>query len=299
MEIPLFPLLLFIPASSVILYCLEYEKKDLTLILLLIIVSFFILRFDKHPLLFSMLFLFIPFLLKERISYTQLFFFSMTGSILLAKYLFSIFAEGVFYLLPTAIFTLILMCLLSIVSIFEDDLRRFLLISNVIQTLFILLDMLVAEMGGEEKLMTIQAFNYTLAGTVFFSSLGIASFDNRAKRISSLQGSYYLDKLNGISTVIASLSLAGVPGLNMFVSEWLLFKTSFHISPVISIFGIFLALLLFIMYFKIINITLTGKVRPHLKRKKISSYFNFFLSIFCLLLGLIPRIQFYILEGLM
>jgi len=96
--------------------------------------------------------------------------------------------------------------------------------------------------------------------------------------------------------VIAAISLAGLPGLNIFVSEWLLFKASFLISPVITLFGIFVALLLFIMYFKIINVISVGNFGQSNRPMRYMAYVNGILAVVCLIFGLLPQIQFFILE---
>jgi len=189
------------------------------------------------------------------------------------------------------------MCILAIMGIFENDLKKYLIYSNAIQLIFVLVDLGIAKLGQKiTTLGTIQIFNYTFAGLLLFLTLGILSKDNKLKKISTLQGSYYRDKFNGMFAVIAALSLAGVPGLNLFVSEWFLFKAAFIINPIITIFGIFVALLLFIMYFKIVNVLLVGGVEAKKLSKKPLTYLNAILAIICLIFGLLPQIQLYILD---
>jgi multicomponent Na+:H+ antiporter subunit D len=182
-------------------------------------------------------------------------------------------------------------------GIFENDLKKYLIYSNLIQLIFVLLDLGVAKLSQKiTTLGTIQIFNYTFAGLLLFLTLGILSKDNKLKKISTLQGSYYRDRGNGIFAVIAALSLAGLPGLNLFVSEWFLFTASFIINSIITIFGIFLALLLFIMYFKIVNVLLVGSVEVREPRLRSLTYLNAILAIICLIFGLLPQIQLYILD---
>ena len=189
------------------------------------------------------------------------------------------------------------MCFLAINGIFEDDLEKYLIYSNLIQTLFVLLDLSVARATGRiMRLGTIQIFNYTFAGSLLFLTLGVLSKDNKRKNISKLTGSIHRNKLTSICAVIAAVSLAGVPGLNMFVSEWLLFRKSFIINPVITIFGIFLALLLFVMYFKIVYVCMVGKSKVREHSPKVLSGICVGLGIICLILGLLPNIQFFILD---
>jgi multicomponent Na+:H+ antiporter subunit D len=221
----------------------------------------------------------------------------MFGSILLAYFLLKIFLTHEFaFLLPVAILSILLMSVSAIMGIFEDDLKKYLIYSNVIQLTFILLDLTIAKLSGKlSTLGTIQIFNYTFAGLLFFLTLGILSEDNKKKKISSLQGSYYKDKLNGAFAVIASLSLAGVPGLNIFVSEWFLFKASFLINPIITVLCIFLTLLLFIMYFKVANVLLIGSFEGKKIPMRYITFVNASLAAVCLTFGLLPQVQLFIL----
>ena len=193
--------------------------------------------------------------------------------------------------------TLILMCILAIMGIFENDLKKYLIYSNAVQLIFVLLDLGVAKLSQKiSTLGTIQIFNYTIAGILFFITVGILSRNNEKKTVSGLQGSYYLDNPNSIFAIIAAMSLAGIPGLNIFVSEWFLFKASFIINPVITILGIFIALLLFVMYFKIVNVLLVGEGKITERPKRMLTFLNGVFAVACLLFGLLPQLQLLILD---
>lgn len=248
--------------------------------------------------LVSIPFLILTIILYNRMSYTQLVCFSMFGSILMAYFLLKVFlVYEIAFLLPIAILSVLVMCIMAVTAIFEDNLKKYLIYSNIIQLMFVLLDLTIAKMTQKiSTLGAIQIFNYTFAGLLFFLTLGVLSRDNQRKNISSLQGTYYEDKLNGLFSVIAAISLAGLPGLNIFVSEWFLFKASFLINPVITLFGIFIALLLFIMYFKIINVISVGNFNSSNVSLKHITYVNFILAVICLIFGLLPQVQLYILN---
>jgi len=222
----------------------------------------------------------------------------MFGSILMAYFLLQVFLTfEIEFLLQIAILSILAMCIMAVMAIFEDNLKKYLVYSNFIQLMFVLLDLTIAKLGQKiTTLGTIQIFNYTFAGLLFFLTLGVLSKDNKRQYISSLQGTFYEDKLNGLFAVIASISLAGLPGLNIFVSEWFLFKASFLINPAIALFGIFIALLLSIMYFKIINVISVGNFDSSKISLKHITYVNGLLAIICLILGLLPQVQVYILN---
>lgn len=296
-----FMILLLIPFISLSIYSIHYEKKDFIFLLIIMILLVVFMKINWYYSLLSIPFLILTIILYNKMSYTQLISFSMFGSILMAYFLLKVFLTyEISFLLPIVILTILSMCIISVIAIFEDNLKKYLVYSNIIQLIFVLLDLTIAKMGQKiSTLGTIQIFNYTFAGLLFFLTLGVLSRDNQRKSISSLQGTFYEDKLNGLFSVIAAISLAGLPGLNIFVSEWFMFKASFLINPVITLLGIFLALLLFIMYFKIINVISVGNFDSSIVSMKNITYVNAILVIICLIFGLLPQIQIYILNGVL
>lgn len=293
-----FTILLFITFFSLIVYSFYYKKRDIFFLLILMFLFLFAVRLNWQFSLFSIPLLLFSIVFYDKINYIQLVFLSMIGSILMAYFLLNFFLlYEIIYLIPIAIVSIIIMCIMAVLAIFEDNLKKYLIYSNFIQLLFVLLDLTIAKFSQKiSTLGTIQIFNYTFAGLLFFLSLGILSKNNKRKNISNLQGTFYEDKLNGLFAVAASISLAGLPGMNIFVSEWFLFKASFFINPVITLFGIFIALLLFIMYFKIINVISVGDFTSQNVSVKYITYLNAALAFICLVMGLLPQIQLFILD---
>ena len=123
---------------------------------------------------------------------------------------------------------------------------------------------------------------------MFFLTIWI--FGRKKTFINQLEGSYFQSRYNDIFATIACLSLAGLPAFNMFVSEWFLFVGSFALTPIITIMGIFIALLLFIMYFKIVYVLLVGEGRQKTIPEPITVV-NGILAVVCLILGLLPSLQ--------
>ncbi len=189
---------------------------------------------------------------------------------------------------------MLVLCSLAIFGIFERKLKRYLLISNAIQILFVVADLSIAKLFGEfGPLNTIQIFNYTFAGLAFFLTIGI--FGRGKIYVYELEGSYFANRWNDIFATIACLSLAGLPAFNMFVSEWLLFTKSFVITPVITILGVFAALLLFIMYYKVVYFLLIGKTRQKIIPREIT-ILNGIMAVIIIILGFLPQLQLEILS---
>lgn len=236
-------------------------------------------------------------LINQKMAHNDIVTYSMTGSILTSYFVLILYQTYTLPLLKIIIaFTLIIMCLLSVLGIFEKNIKKFFIYSNLIQFLFVLLDLSIAKLTGKiGALGIIQIFNYTIAGSLFFLTLLILNKD-KVNLFSEIQGHYYKDHTTGILAIIACVSLAGLPGLNIFVSEWLLFVKAFTIDPAITIIGIFIALLLFIMYFKVIYILISKYQTQKSKTNKISRSYAIILGILCLLFGILFNLQFYILN---
>ena len=284
-----FSILLLVSFFSISVYSFFHEKFDIIFMLILTISVLALINLRWYLSLISIIFLATPIIFSKRIIFIQLMYFFIFGSILMAYFLLQYFLiYDITFMFTITVLSVLFLCILAIMGIFENNLKRYLIYSNAIQLTFVLLDLGIAKLSQKiTTLGTIQIFNYTIAGLLFFISLGVLSRNGRLKGI---------DKLNGGFAIISALSLAGLPGLNIFVSEWFLFKASFLINPIITIFGIFAALLLFIMYFKIVNVLLTGESEVQRRPMKLLIYTNSILAFLCLLFGLIPQTQLYILN---
>jgi len=290
--------LLLIFAFVMFTYCYYNRSWDGIFVLLILLSFLFIMKQEWYASALSITLLAYSLIFAKRTSYTQLVTFSMIGSIIFAFFLLNFFLYNILsHVVIVIVATLVLMCYLTIQGIFEDDLEKYLIISSFIQTLFIFLDLTVASVGGKiMQLGTIQIFNYTFAGSLLFLTIGILSKNNRRIKITQLRGSNYRNPLIAFCASIAALSLAGVPGLNMFISEWLLFQKAFLISPVITIFGIFLALLLFVMYFKLVYVLSVSESKIKERSPWLLNAISIVLVIICLILGLFPKLQYLILS---
>ncbi len=292
----LFNSLLIVTAAVAGLYCLFHEKKSLAHLAWLTILSLLLVNFAPFLSFLMFIPLFLPFLRKMSFENTTT--FSMVPAIAIAHYVLEYIYLAQPVLIILAILSVTIICALGILGTFEDRLLKYLLISNLLQLVFVILDLSVGAIVGKlEVLGTIQIFNYTFAGLLLFITMGILSANGRRGEVKDLEGLFYGSKANSSFAIIAAVSLAGLPGLNIFVSEWFLFVTSFAISPMITVMGIFAALVLFIMYFKIGYVMLVGQPAKSFAPPKILTGTGAVLAILCILLGVAPQLQLLILTG--
>jgi len=286
-----FALLFLILALSISLYSYFYEKRKVITTLLLFIFSIISLYYWYIAALSIFLLLF-----YKRYDYGELVTTSMFTAVLLSWFLFNLFLLNIPYLFYISLISVITICFLAIFGIFEKRLKQYLVLSNIIQILFVVLDLSVTKMYGEYGILsTIQVFNYTFAGLTFFLTIGLFARDKNL--LSQLEGSFFASRWNDVFATIGCLSLAGLPAFNMFVSEWFLFTHAFSINPIISILGIFAALLLFIMYFKVVYVLLVGEGKTK-KIPIILTLINGILAFICILFGLFQQIKLFILGSL-
>ena len=285
-----FATLVMILGLSLSVHSFFYEKKNFFFIIGLMVFSILSLVYW-----FISIFILLLFAMYKRYDFGEFATLNMFTAVLMAWFFLNLFMTGIgfpFYLLTLTV--LVAMTLLSIFGIFENRLKKYLLISNVIQILFVVLDLSVNNMMGKMGVLTvIQVFNYTFAGLTLFLTIWV--FGRKKTFIHELEGSYYASRANDIFATIACLSLAGLPAFNMFVSEWFLFVGSFALTPIITIMGIFIALLLFIMYYKIVYVLLVGEGRQKSIPMPIT-FVNGMLALTCVVLGLLPQLQVEILS---
>ena len=282
-----FAALIAITAISLAIQAYYKNKKSLISILILTIFSLFTLQTPELSIILPLLLIF-----RKKLNYTDFAALNMLTAITLANYFLTLTTLQLPYL-EIAFATVILICILAVIGIFENKIKNYLLISSAIQIIFIILDLSVGQLTEHSAIInTVQIFNYTFAGLLLFLTIGV--FIKKKTFIYELEGSVFTDKYNDAFATIACLSLAGLPGFNMFVSEWALFTAGYTVSPIITIFGIIAALLLFIMYYKIVYVLLVGQGKKHKVPKPITIT-NALLAIIIIILGLIPPIQNYIL----
>lgn len=294
----LFNILLFIIFLGIILYTFFYNKKHIWKLVLLTILSFVLINFlDWKYSSIAFILLILPIFFYKRLSYSMLVSISMIGSLLGAFFVLNYYLNyDNNFMILFGILSVVFICVMAIYGIFHNNIIKFFIASNLIQFAFVFLDLSVADLTGKiSTLGVIQIFNYVIAGTLLFITIGILNEENKFKYISQMQGYYYRDPHIAIFACIAAISLAGLPGLNIFVSEWLLFKTSFGINPIITIWGIFAALLLFIMYFKIVYIMLSGRRVKREKAHFTLQLYNWMLGLAAVIFGILPFTQLYIL----
>lgn len=179
---------------------------------------------------------------------------------------------------------IILLIVFCILSISEQDILKYLKYQNFIQISYVFIDAGVSLALGKSALFgLLHLLNYSIAGILLLISIKI-------KKNELLDNKYLL-----FGVFVASLSLAGIPLFNIFVSEFIMFSLSFQINIILTSVLVFASLLCFIAYVKMIF-----KILKSQKKAKISvlrKIFIVLLSIAVVIMGVIPQIQLNLIEG--
>lgn len=162
----------------------------------------------------------------------------------------------------------------------QDSVSKFLIITNTAQLGFVLVDGGISVLSGKAYLLgLLQLINYSLGVVLLMLCLkGFTDF-------SSVRTSKY--SLVGLG--IACLSLGGMPFFSVFVSEFMIYSFAAQISTALTGLCVIASLLLFLCY---AHVLLAGiNTNPVIRRSK-SDLLILALSVFIIVLGVIPQIQF-------
>ncbi len=114
---------------------------------------------------------------------------------------------------------------MSLVALFQDDLKRMLAYSSVAQVGYILLGVSLASPSGLTAALS-HLFNHGITKGALFLLLGIVAFRASSTSLARLSGLASRMPVTTFGIVLAGLSLIGVPGTAGFVTKWYLVRAA-------------------------------------------------------------------------
>ena len=114
---------------------------------------------------------------------------------------------------------------MSLVALFQDDLKRMLAYSSVAQIGYILLGLSLANGSGLTAAVA-HLFNHGITKGALFLLVGILALRCGTTRLSDLSGIASRMPLTAFGVLLAGLSLIGVPGTAGFITKWYLVRAS-------------------------------------------------------------------------
>jgi formate hydrogenlyase subunit 3/multisubunit Na+/H+ antiporter MnhD subunit len=206
-------------------------------------------------------------------------------------------ALDIFPGLVLAIISIFVITAISFIGIFKRSIITYAIYSTVIQFAYFTLDMSTAILIGKSLWFAIiQFINFAIAGLLFTLIITILYLKIKKIQISSYVGLFEKNQFLISALAIACLSLGGMPGFNIFVGEYIIYKSLFEIHPALTLATVFASLVAFIFYFRICYTMLAGKTGEEIKLGIVPKLVLVLLSILVITLGVIPQILFSVLE---
>jgi len=155
-----------------------------------------------------------------------------------------------FLIMPLAI---IAMFSMSLVAIFQKDIKRMLAYSSIAQIGYMLLGMsLLSEQGLTATFVNL--FNHGITKATLFMSLGVLTLHSGGSFLSNLQGIGKRMPWISAPFLIGGLSLVGIPGTAGFISKWMLVQATLEAGiPFLAILIIMSSLLAIVYIWKVIE----------------------------------------------
>lgn len=186
----------------------------------------------------------------------------------------------------------------SVFGIFEKSIVRISLLSCLIQTAYFLTDFGVALAANKPlAFATVHFINFSIAGLLFAALMARFNCVIETDNPRMLQGLYNISSILTFAFIVVCFSQGGLPGLNIFVGEYLIYAALFNLSPIALAVTVFASLLAFVFYFRLVFLIFAGRKR---KKIKISNLFNSIvlgLALIVILLGVFPWILLSIAAG--
>lgn len=196
-----------------------------------------------------------------------------------------------------ALISIFVIIAVSFIGIFKRSIITYAVYSTLIQFAYFTLDMSTAILIGKSLWFAIiQFINFAIAGLLFVLIITILYNRFRKIQISSYVGLFEKNQFLITMLVISCLSLGGMPGFNIFIGEYIIYKSLFEIHPALTLATVFASLIAFIFYFRICYTLLAGKTGEEIKLGIVPKIVLIILSILVIVLGVIPQILFGILE---
>ena len=160
------------------------------------------------------------------------------------------FIKNFFDFLVTPL-ALVAMFLMSLIAIFQKDLKKMLAFSSISQIGYMLLGLtFLTKEGIQATLVTM--FNHGITKATLFMSIGIYLFNIKSANLNNIKGLGKDMPFTSLAFLFGALSLVGIPGTAGFISKWLLVEASFSSGNYFLGFCIVLSSLLTFVYLWIV-----------------------------------------------
>ena len=179
--------------------------------------------------------------------------------------------------LTVAVLALLAIILGALASFGVDDFKRLVAYSSVNHMGFVILGVAVAayarsyEQWDMARITAVngavlQMFNHGLSAAAMFALVGVVYERTHTRDLNAYGGLWTIAPVYGAILIFSAMSSLGLPGLNGFVSEYLVVSGSWPVMPVIVALAMFGLLMTGAYILKAVRMVLHGPVNPAWQR---------------------------------
>jgi hydrogenase-4 component D len=186
---------------------------------------------------------------------------------------------------------------------FQDDLKRLLAYSTIVNVGYIFLGLSLGVMGSVVGMRggLLHLICHAFAKTILFLSVGVIAYATGTRKISCLSGLYRGSPFLAVAFTIGVLSVTGIPPFACFWSKFFLIVGAFELK---SVFGIILGVLIlgesvgaFIWFIIVTQRVFFGKETEANAALQVPRVFKFVLGVLIILTLAAPLFGMRLLEG--
>lgn len=213
-----------------------------------------------------------------------------TGLYALTRVLFLLF-EPSFFKLTIAVFAALTMTLGNMMALRQDDVKRMLAYSSIAQVGYMLIGISTGLTYGLMGTL-LHVLNHSLMKGLAFLSIGSVVYETGTRDINKLQGVGKMMPFTTLAVIVSFLGLGGVPGINGFISKFILFNAALGAGMLIlAILGVLNSALSMAYYLRVIIVLLSGEAEEGMTAKEAPTLMvgvTLVMAVLIIVLGLYP-----------
>jgi len=203
----------------------------------------------------------------------------------------SVFSSPQVLLTTLAVFGIASMVTGAVLAIMQSDLKRMLAYSGVSQIGYILMAVGLGTTLG----MTGGVFhiiNHTIIKSLLFLSAGVIIYHAGTSNMYEVGKKVRFSPAFTYIFLVGVLALAGIPFLNGFASKWIIYISTFEITPLLTVFTIIISVLTFAYGIKAFYLMFLSGSDSAARTKTPWSMMAplVVLALLCIMIGIIPQI---------
>jgi proton-translocating NADH-quinone oxidoreductase chain N len=212
-----------------------------------------------------------------------------TGVYAIMRVLFTIFGLSSFSIILIC-FGLITMILGGLMAFVQSDVKRLIAYSTISQTGYIIIAIGLGSNGLSAGIFHL--LNNVIMKSLLFLSIGIVIWHTGTRDMNKLGGLGRQMPIVMISFLIGSLSIAGIPLLNGFVSKWMIYVATWEVNPLLTVVCLIVSAITLAYYMKAFSSIFLGPCRIKIKEKTPLCMIVpvLILTALCVIIGIFPQI---------